>query len=205
MAIIAADYGEDEDLEFVEFIDAAAMMHERWEEAESQVVLPVTAEPAFTEDQVAEGRRLFLKNGCAQCHGEDAKGQTTWLNPDFIAAQEALPEEDREKINYDVWNRPAPAADITARLLHGGRRPIDIYRRIYTGINGTPMPAFGANFAEQPESIWQLVHYVRHIIEGGEPTVGIDRDDVVEVSEERPRGRLTALCARTVRSASHLE
>ena len=84
----------------------------------------------------------------------------------LIAALEALPEEKREKINYDAWGNVAPAADITARSLHGGRRPIDIYRRIYTGINGTPMPAFGQALSQEPETAWHLVHYVRSIVEG---------------------------------------
>ncbi len=178
VAMISPDYAEDEDIEFVEFLDGIEAVNERWAEAEQSVVLPVTAEPEFSEETVVAGRKLFLSQGCSKCHGEGAKGQTAWLNPDFIAKQESLPDDQRETINYDVWKNPAPAADITARLLHGGRRPIDIYRRVYTGINGTPMPAFGSVFAEQPESFWHLVHYVRHIIEGGDPTVGIDAADV---------------------------
>jgi hypothetical protein len=109
----------------------------------------------------------------------NAKGQTEWLSAEFIAAQESAPEGRRVLINYDAWNHPAPAADITARMLHGGRRPIDIYRRIYTGINGTPMPAFVHIFRENPDDLWHLVHYVIHIVDGGDPTVGIDFEDVM--------------------------
>jgi hypothetical protein len=50
-------------------------------------------------------------------------------------------------------------------MLHGGRRPIDIYRRIYAGINGTPMPAFGDALADQPDTMWHLVHYIMSIVE----------------------------------------
>ena len=35
------------------------------------------------------------------------------------------------------------------------------------------MPAFGDLFAEEPDNIWYLVHYVRHVIEGGDPLAGI--------------------------------
>ena len=46
-------------------------------------------------------------------------------------------------------------------MYRGGGRPIDIYRRIYSGINGTPMPGFAQAFANDPDNIWYLVHFVR--------------------------------------------
>jgi hypothetical protein len=59
--------------------------------------------------------------------------------------------------------------------LHGGRRPIDIYRRIYTGINGTPMPGSAEPDSEKGETaeqrsdrIWHLVHFVTTVIEANE-------------------------------------
>jgi len=45
-------------------------------------------------------------------------------------------------------------------MLHGGAQPIDVYRRIYAGINGTPMPAFKDLLANEPDSVWHLTHYV---------------------------------------------
>ena len=120
----------------------------------------------MTTQSIAAGRAAFLSRGCSKCHGEDGKGQTEWLSHEFLAAQAALPEAQRIQINYDAWGHPAPAADLTARMLHGGRRPLDIYRRIYTGINGTPMPAFGDALAEEPDTIWHMVHYVLSIVEG---------------------------------------
>jgi len=38
--------------------------------------------------------------------------------------------------------------------------PIEIYRRIYSGINGTPMPSFANALKDNPETIWDLVSYV---------------------------------------------
>lgn len=176
MALIAEDFDADEPIEVFEFIDAVTNARSDWTDAESQVILPVSAEPANDLDSVLAGAETFRSKGCVQCHGLDAKGQTEWLSKEFLAKLNALPADQKIEINYDAWNNPAPAADITARLLHGGRRPIDIYRRIYTGINGTPMPAFGEAFAENPETIWNLVHYVLHIIEGGDPKVGLSEE-----------------------------
>jgi mono/diheme cytochrome c family protein len=48
---------------------------------------------------------------------------------------------------------------LTAGFYRGGRRPIDIYWRLHSGINGTGMPPQGATLSEQ--EIWDLVHFLR--------------------------------------------
>lgn len=159
------DYDADEEIDPLEFSDALARIDDTWRNAEFQEVLPVTAQPKYSDESILAGRKAFLSRGCSKCHGENAEGQTDWLSSKFLAAQESLPEADREKVNYDAWGDVAPAADLTAGMLHGGRRPIDIYRRIYTGINGTPMPAFEQALAEEPETFWNLVHYVQSVVE----------------------------------------
>jgi len=186
--LMSDEYEEDEDIDFAEFIDGLDSAAESWAEASEDVVLPASAQPRFSEETVTAGRTLFLSKGCSSCHGVDGKGQVEWLNPEFLAKLESMPEDQRVQINYDAWNEPAPAADLTARMLHGGRRPLDIYRRIHTGINGTPMPAFGDVFAEEPEAIWHLVHYVLHVVDGGDPAAGIESlpiqaDEVTESVE----------------------
>lgn len=163
--IVEFDYDEDEEIDPFEFADSAATIHDAWEQAQYEGVLPVTAQPKYSDETILAGRKAFLTRGCSKCHGEDGRGQTAWLSHEFISAMEAKPETEREKINYDAWGEPAPAADLTSGMLHGGRRPIDVYRRIHTGINGTPMPAFSDALAEEPETIWHLVHYVLSVIE----------------------------------------
>ena len=58
---------------------------------------------------------------------------------------------------FDDWDHPIKPRDLTSGIYRGGRRPLDIYRRIYSGIKGTPMPPFGA--ALKDEEIWDLVNY----------------------------------------------
>jgi mono/diheme cytochrome c family protein len=118
---------------------------QRWEQAESQQVQPFTPQPKFTEEHVALGKKAFLTIGCAKCHGEDGRGQMA------------------ENIGQDAWGRTTRAADLTSGMLHGGPQPIDIYRRIYSGINGTPMPSFASALQTQPDTIWHLVAYVKHV------------------------------------------
>ncbi len=178
VASMSDDYDEDEEIDPLEFADAMDSEVQRWDKAQRSVVTPVSAEPAYDLASVETGRRLFIKSSCYNCHGADAKGQTEWLSPEFLAAQEDPDATDKVEINYDAWGDPAPAANITARMLHGGRRPLDIYRRIFTGINGTPMPQFDQQFKDDPDAIWHMVHYVMHIVDGGDPTVGISVADV---------------------------
>lgn len=169
VGIAEADYEAEDRIEDADFAEAIETVQTAWSSAEAAVVQPVSAPPAYDDASISKGRAAFLSRGCSKCHGEDGKGQTEWLSSEFHAAEAAKPEADRAQINFDVWGQPAPAADLTARMLHGGRRPLDIYRRIHTGISGTPMPAFGDALAAEPETIWNLVHYVLSIVEGRQP------------------------------------
>jgi mono/diheme cytochrome c family protein len=117
----------------------------RWTVAENQQVNPITPQPKFTEEHVALGKKAFLTLGCSKCHGEDGRGQM------------------KDNIGKDAWGQTTRAADLTSGMLHGGQQPIDIYRRIYSGINGTPMPGFAASLQSQPDTIWNLVAYVKFI------------------------------------------
>ena len=48
-------------------------------------------------------------------------------------------------------------------MLRGGFHPIDIYRRIFAGINGTPMPSFSLLLKNEPNTLWHLVNYVEYL------------------------------------------
>jgi len=53
-------------------------------------------------------------------------------------------------------------------VYRGGRRPLDLFRRVDQGIPGTPMPAGGpaspgAEGTLSEEEIWHLVDYVRSL------------------------------------------
>ena len=64
------------------------------------------------------------------------------------------------KAMNDSWGNPTKAADLTSGMLRGGTEPLDIYRHIDAGINGTPMPSFHGALQKEPETIWNLVGYV---------------------------------------------
>jgi mono/diheme cytochrome c family protein len=116
-----------------------------WGEANNSVVMPLTPMPLMTDETVAQGHALFLKFACSRCHGNDGRGGSMG-NVD---------------VGTDAWGHKAAAADLTSGMFHGGGRPIDLYRRIYAGIYGSPMPAFSSQFANTPDDIWLLVHFVK--------------------------------------------
>lgn len=69
----------------------------------------------------------------------------------------------------DDWGNEIEPRDLTRGMYRFGRRPIDLFRRIYAGINGTPMPSHSS--LKNPdgsrmltdEDLWDIVHYVRSL------------------------------------------
>jgi mono/diheme cytochrome c family protein len=141
-----AAFVEQEDSINAEAVDAIAKkVVGEWKEAQPKLVMPLTPMPEFTPASVAKGRDLFISQACNKCHGLDGRGGS------FGGLE----------VGKDVWGHQTAAADLTSGMFRGGGRPIDIYRRIYSGISGTPMPGFAVVFAKSPDDIWYLVHYIR--------------------------------------------
>ncbi|MGC8641016.1 MAG: c-type cytochrome [Isosphaeraceae bacterium] len=130
----------------------------KWDAARGNVVYPITPMPTFKQANVDLGKQAFLGKGCSKCHGEDGRGMLA------------------TNTGEDVWGYPTKAADLTSGMLHGGTEPLDIYRHVFAGINGTPMPSFKDALKAEPETIWNLVAYVLHVVdirrEGAVPDSG---------------------------------
>lgn len=138
-----AEAAEELDPEFIP--EAADDIGNRWKTAAASLTQPLTPLPELTPERVALGREAFLTKGCSKCHGEDGRGHT------------------KDNIGKDSWGNATRAADLTSGMLHGGQEPIDIYRRIMNGINGTPMPGFRSALEKEPDTIWNLVSYVLYV------------------------------------------
>ncbi len=107
--------------------------------------------PPPTAGYKERGAKLFVDLKCAGCHGSDGRGTYN------------------EKSKNDNGTVAVPR-NFTAGLFKGGDRDEDLFRRIYLGIPGTPMNAFGTDLPEAEaakkalatrEQIIDLVHYVR--------------------------------------------
>jgi mono/diheme cytochrome c family protein len=60
---------------------------------------------------------------------------------------------------YDDWGTIGRPADLTTGILRGGRRPIDLYWRIHSGINGSNMPSFSQSLSSK--DIWDIVNFLQ--------------------------------------------
>jgi mono/diheme cytochrome c family protein len=168
----AGELAEDESIDEEQIEQALSRVKRAWERAANERVLPITAMPAMTDETVREGAAAFIELNCFKCHGKDGRGNRAF------------------NVGKDDWGHTAFAADLTSGMLHGGRRPIDIYRRIYSGINGTPMPAFkdpdetkGETPEQRSDRIWRMVHFVTAIVEGRE----IPLDAIEEALQSLPK------------------
>jgi mono/diheme cytochrome c family protein len=142
----------------------------KWQEAKTKVVAFDGEVPAPTAQMLKRGEELFhdaKKGNCASCHGDTGLG-------DGPSAFKLDDHGERVSAYADDWGNPILPRNLVQGLFRGGRRPIDIYRRIYAGINGGPMPGIGESkdadgkLLLSADDMWALVHYVRSLSERDE-------------------------------------
>jgi mono/diheme cytochrome c family protein len=126
------------------------------------LVVPKEERVPSSPESIERGRKLFLseKTKCYSCHGETGAG-----NGSATEEINDLPGQPGVKADepglFDAWGQIVKPRNLQRGLFRGGRRPIDIYRRIHSGIKGTPMQAFGNNLSDQ--DIWDLVNYALNV------------------------------------------
>jgi hypothetical protein len=120
----------------------------------------------MTPESVALGQKLFLSADakCSDCHGKSGLGN----GPQTLAVEQNRTEPGL----HDAWGHIVVPRNLRTGIYRGGRRPVDIYRRIAAGIKGTPMNGFKANLynLNRPElglkgdekdlAVWHIVNYV---------------------------------------------
>ena len=112
------------------------------------------------------------KTKCYTCHGMTGRGdgaatEDFWPKP---GTNEKFPNRGL----HDEWGNPLKPRNLTLGQYRGGRRPVDLFRRMYAGIKGTPMPAFGGTALKDAE-IWDLVNYVMSLPYSGEAALVVAR------------------------------
>ena len=106
-----------------------------------QDVLTVPTAPEATPESIARGKEVYRKRGCAKCHGIVGRG-------DGSSAGSLT----------DDAGRPIAPADLVYGPAKCGSAPEDIYRLLYTGLDGTPMKSYADSVSDADR--WPLVHYV---------------------------------------------
>jgi mono/diheme cytochrome c family protein len=113
-----------------------------------QFIVELGAPPSDSRDSlIARGRRVFDEADCWECHGAGARGD----------GEKAAELEDD-------WGFPVLPADLhLAWKLKGGSTAREIYLRLSTGLDGTPMPDYSETTTE--EERWQLAYYLASLFE----------------------------------------
>ncbi len=160
----------DEQLSLV-IDDVVTPVINKWLERENNVTeVPAVPEDLFSSrfQWAARGRQLFFgRANCAQCHGETGRGdgQTQnhddWTNEWLMRAK--VDENNRAEVAEFVRlgalrPRKLRPRNLEHRVFRGGGTPMDLYRRIADGIEGTTMPA-ASGLSE--EDVWSLVMFVK--------------------------------------------
>jgi len=109
-------------------------------------------------DALRVGRQFYDSIGCRKCHGDQGRGDG--------------PSAPTLK---DDAGRPIFAADLTQNWrFNGGGTVEDIYHRLRTGLDGTPMPSFSDLLDQKfltDEQLWRVAQYVRSLSPGEPPAV----------------------------------
>ena len=106
--------------------------------------------PSQSESALTAGRQVYRKLECFKCHGDAGRGD----GPSASSLK-------------DDWGRPIRAADLTESWnFNGGPAVEQIYARLHTGLDGTPMPSFGDAIDSKvitEEQLWRVAQYVRSL------------------------------------------
>jgi len=168
--LLASFFSPDDGLHFDNVQENYEFVVGKWREAAQHLIIYEGAIPEATPERVEHGRSLFTTPGekgganCVSCHGANGRG-------DGPSAFEVDPVTQLRRRVKDEWGNEIAVRDLTRGVFRFGRRPIDLYRRIYAGINGTPMPEhFGMTITEDgqqrtmnEDDIWDLVFFVRSL------------------------------------------
>ncbi|HET9516070.1 MAG TPA: c-type cytochrome, partial [Gemmatimonadales bacterium] len=107
---------------------------------------------------IADGREAWRKLECFKCHGEGGRGDGTSA-PTLT----------------DDLDFPIRAADLTEPwTFNGGNTVEQIYARLRTGLDGTPMPSFSDAIESNvitDEQLWHVAQYVRSLSPEKPPVV----------------------------------
>ncbi|MBI3410487.1 MAG: cytochrome c [Planctomycetes bacterium] len=110
---------------------------------------------AELKESIQRGQKLFLGEGADKAKGvmpskEEAK------KANCVSCHIDYGRQARYK--FDAWGTLVKAQNLTNPIRRGGDRPIDVFYRIHSGINGSGMVAHSKL---EPNHIWDLVNFVQ--------------------------------------------
>lgn len=113
-----------------------------------------------SSSSIATGRKVYQTLQCGVCHGEDGTGKGA-IATDFM----------------DEWEQPVGSTDLTQPWnFRGGATARDIFLRLRTGMDGTPMPSYTGSATDI--KLWHLANYILSI--GRKPVWEMDEHELRE-------------------------
>lgn len=114
--------------------------------------------PGSSDERLVDGAEVYQTLECWRCHGQAGRGE----------GESAPTLEDNDGF-------PIAPADLTQNWrFNGGGTVEDVYRRLRTGLDGTPMPTFydavEAGIITE-DQLWSLAQYVRSLAPARRPEV----------------------------------
>ena len=120
-------------------------LSDRWEKDGPGKPISASNEPPSTEESIAKGKDLYKEFKCFLCHGDEGRGDGRIT-----------------KTMRNEWGFQFRARNFTKGwLFKGGNTTQDIFNRISTGLNGTPMGSFAELISD--EDRWHLAHFVKSL------------------------------------------
>jgi len=143
------NFTDDELKQLAYFVKSFSPDFEKPDFNVAPVALPKA--PKYTKESAEAGRKVYEETGCIKCHGDLGRG-----------------DGPSARTLADDFGFPLKPADFTQRwTFRGGPTREDIFRTMTTGLNGTPMPAFGD--ALKDEQRWAITDYIYSLGGADEP------------------------------------
>lgn len=145
---------------------------------QSEQPQPVTVSSPIpvSEKSIAAGKIAYQKLECASCHGSDGTGK------DAVATDLT-----------DEWGNHLLATNLTQPwLFRGGSSSADIYLRLKTGIDGTPMPSYEATANDQ--DLWNVANYLGSLAR--KPVWEMNKEELASFYAAEDEASKTNLIAR---------
>lgn len=121
-----------------------------FETEDAPASIEVDRAPRASAERIESGRALYDQLECWKCHGVEGRGD----------GESAPTQED------DKGNPIRPANLAQNWLFNGGGSVQDIYMRLRTGLDGTPMPSFSDLLESEiitDDQLWDIALFVRSL------------------------------------------
>lgn len=139
--------------------------------------VPMPAQPADDAASRQRGAELYAKQ-CVACHGASGRGDGS--------------SSFHLRDSRDAAIRPR---DFTTGVFRAGSRPEDLFLRLRTGLNGTPMPAVSGS----DEDLWHLTHFILSLKDPRSPARPHPTSCEHDAADRQPRAEAAASAAGAAR------